>query len=126
MRFAKPSLDLAVVAEARSPRAVRRAFADHFSECERLDDLLLCLSEVLTNAVLHASGPIHVVAGISDETIRVEVSDGSVTAPVHRAMKELSPTGRGLHILDRLATAWGYEVEAHGKTVWFEIAGAAA
>ncbi len=119
-------MDLDVDAETRSPRAVRRAFADHFAECTRLDDLLLCVSEVLTNAVLHARAPIHVVAAVLDETIRVEVSDGSRAAPVQRAMKDLSPTGRGLHLLDRLATAWGYEVTARGKTVWFEIAGADA
>jgi len=122
MRPSRHPLDLDVAAETRSPRAVRRAFADHFSECTRLDDLLLCLSEVLTNAVLHARAPIRVVADVFDETIRVEVSDGSRVAPVHRIMKELSPTGRGLHLLDRLATAWGYEVTARGKTVWFEIA----
>jgi hypothetical protein len=33
----------------------------------------------------------------------------------------VSPTGRGLHLLDRLASSWGIEMTEDGKTVWFEI-----
>jgi anti-sigma regulatory factor (Ser/Thr protein kinase) len=118
-------IDLEVVAESRSPRVVRKAFAEYFPNCGRLDDLLLCVTEVLTNAVLHAGAPIHVVADVIGETIRVEISDGSVVAPIRRVVRGLSPTGRGLHLLDRLTSAWGFEIWTGGKTVWFEIAEAA-
>ena len=89
----------------------------------RLDDLLLCLSEVVTNAVLHAVPPIHVLGNVVGSKVRVEVSDGSIAAPLRRTPKNSSPTGRGLILLDHLASAWGVEITGSGKTVWFEISG---
>ena len=59
-------------------------------------------------------------------TVRVEVADGSPVAPVRRSYAEVSPTGRGLHLLDRLTTCWGIDMARDGKTVWFEISGDAA
>ncbi len=116
------TLELHVTSESATPRAVRRAFAEHFATVVTLDDLLLCVSEVLTNAVLHAGEPIVVVAGRNADHIRVEISDGSTAAPVRRSPEHTSPTGRGLHLLDSLTASWGVEVGLQGKTVWFEIA----
>ncbi|MEO7371135.1 MAG: ATP-binding protein [Ilumatobacteraceae bacterium] len=99
-------------------------FAAHFADHPRLDDLLLCLSEVVTNAVLHAGPPIVVEGGLIDKSVRVEVTDGSPDAPVQRQPGRLSPTGRGLNLLDSLTSSWGVEVTGNGKTVWFEISGA--
>jgi len=125
MSSASLDIDIDVLAEPGSPRQVRRLFARRFSNWTRLDDLLLCLSEVLTNAVLHAGAPIRVVATRLNAAIRVEVSDGSIVPPVVRAVEGLVPTGRGLHLVDRLASGWGFEISAYGKTVWFEMAEAA-
>jgi anti-sigma regulatory factor (Ser/Thr protein kinase) len=107
--------------ERSSPREVRRAFESTFASSARLDDLLLCLSEVVTNAVLHALPPITVVGCAVDGVIRVEVSDRSAVTPVQRAPDVRSPTGRGLWLLDTLSSAWGVDVTPGGKTVWFEI-----
>lgn len=115
------TLELHVAPESATPRAVRRAFAEHFAAVASLDDLLLCVSEVLTNAVLHAGPPIVVVAGRNAGHIRVEISDGSSAAPVRRSPEHTSPTGRGLHLLDSLTAAWGVDVGLDGKVVWFEI-----
>jgi anti-sigma regulatory factor (Ser/Thr protein kinase) len=100
-------------------------FAAEFANHPRLDDLLLCLSEVVTNAVLHAGPPIHVSGDLVDTKVRVEVRDGSKAAPVQRRPAHSSPTGRGLNLLDTLASAWGVEITRSGKTVWFEISGVA-
>jgi hypothetical protein len=54
-------------------------------------------------------------------TVRVEVADGSPVEPVRRMFVDTSPTGRGLYLLDRLATRWGIDASDDGKTVWFEI-----
>lgn len=109
--------------EASAPRAVRRAFATHFAAHPSLEVLLLLLSEVVTNAVLHARTGGAVTAAATDDGVRVEVSDGSTSRPVRRPFTEMSPTGRGLHLLDRLATSWGIDdVAAGGKVVWFEVA----
>ena len=87
------------------------------------ETLLLCLSEVVTNAVLHARTSVTVRVLEIGETVRVEVGDGSRAAPVRRTFAEVSPTGRGLHLLDRLASRWGTVISGRGKTVWFEIDG---
>ena len=86
----------------------------------------MCLSEVVTNAVLHAGPPIQVSGDLVDTKVRVEVSDGSKAAPLQRKPVHTSPTGRGLNLLDMLASAWGVEVTGSGKTVWFEISGVPA
>jgi len=115
-------LRLAFDSDAQSPRRVRRAFAERFADHECLDVLLLCLSEVVTNAVLHARTGGSVVVCERPEGLRVEASDGSAARPVHRHFTELSPTGRGLHLLDRLSDRWGIDdVSTGGKVVWFEI-----
>ena len=115
------TLELHVAPESATPRAVRRAFAEHFAAVASLDDLLLCVSEVLTNAVLHAGPPIVVIAGHNVGRIRVEISDGSSASPVRRSPEHTSPTGRGLHLLDSLTAAWGVDIGPAGKTVWFEV-----
>ncbi len=121
------TIELGVGPDSLSPRATRHMFAKHFADHPRLDDLLLCLSEVVTNAVLHAGPPIQVRgAVVESKNIRVEVSDGSKASPVHRHPEPSSPTGRGLHLLDSLTCGWGVDITSGGKTVWFEIAGNAA
>ncbi|MFJ9811686.1 ATP-binding protein [Streptomyces sp. NPDC101158] len=92
---------------------------------ERADDVLLLVSEVVTNACLHADGPEELVLRHSDGLLRVEVSDAN---PVHpRARTPRSPAlpgGHGLMVLDRLAGAWGTAAKADGgpgKVVWLEV-----
>ena len=107
--------------EPSTPRAVRREFARVFESHPCLEPMLLCLSEVVTNAVLHARTRVHVRVVEIGDLVRVEVADGSPVKPVRRAYVEVSPTGRGLHLLDRLTSGWGIDMTADGKTVWFEI-----
>lgn len=91
-------------------------------------DLAACaqlgVSELVTNALLHAAVPIGVGVATRTDTLRVEVSDGSPQVPVLIAppvgADPLSTVGRGLTILSRCATAWGARVGDTGKTVWFE------
>ena len=118
----EPLLRLVFDSDAASPRMVRRAFAARCSDQGRVDALLLCLSEVVTNAVLHAGTGGSVIVSELPDGLRVEVSDGSAARPVRRHFQELSPTGRGLHLLDQLTDRWGIDsVSSGGKVVWFEI-----
>jgi hypothetical protein len=126
MRSGSHAIQVGVGPDSSSPRNTRRLFAAHFANHPRLDDLLLCLSEVVTNAVLHAIPPIQVLGSVVDAKVRVEVSDGSMAAPVQRTPKNFSPTGRGLMLLDHLASDWGVVITGSGKTVWFEIPGVPA
>ncbi|MFF7178527.1 ATP-binding protein [Streptomyces sp. NPDC008121] len=89
---------------------------------ERVDDVLLLVSEVVTNACLHADGPEEIVLRQSGENLRVEVADGNPEPPARRRPRAASlPGGHGLMVLDRLAGDWGSERREGGKVVWLEI-----
>lgn len=89
---------------------------------ERVDDVLLLVSEVVTNACLHAGGPEELVLRHTRDRLRVEVADGNPDHPTRRLPRSASlPGGHGLMVLDRLAGDWGSEPREGGKVVWLEI-----
>jgi anti-sigma regulatory factor (Ser/Thr protein kinase) len=82
----------------------------------------LLTSELATNAVLHAAPPVHLHAQITEASIRVEVPDGGAgTSPALRKTRETDHGGRGLAIIEALASRWGAEPTHGGKVVWFEL-----
>jgi anti-sigma regulatory factor (Ser/Thr protein kinase) len=83
--------------------------------------LAFLVSEVATNAILHAR-TLFSVRVIVDATVCVEVSDGSPAMPVQKDYGPTATTGRGLLIVDKLADRWGVRATDTGKVVWFEIA----
>ncbi|MDH2424082.1 ATP-binding protein [Sphaerisporangium sp. TRM90804] len=96
-----------------------------------LDDVLLMLSELVTNAVTYsasgstADGRVTVCVAVSPRLVHVEVTDaGSTTsAPAARAVAADSEGGRGLWLVNMIATAWGSCHDGHtGRTVWFQSA----
>lgn len=100
---------------------------------ERAEDVLLLVSEVVTNACLHAGGPETLVLrhtgpaghGSHGDRLRVEVSDANPAPPRPRARRSPAlPGGHGLMVLDRLAGAWGSAAKPDGtpgKVVWLEV-----
>ncbi|MEV8093125.1 ATP-binding protein [Kitasatospora sp. NPDC085879] len=86
------------------------------------EDVLLMVSELVTNACLHAGGPRELVLHRTGGGLRVEVSDGSAEPPVLQTDRPRSlPGGHGLRVVDRLAVAWGSVPRPLGKTVWLEV-----
>jgi anti-sigma regulatory factor (Ser/Thr protein kinase) len=83
----------------------------------------LLTSEVVTNAIIHArSGP-QLAVELSEHLIRVAVRDSSPDVPVRRLARVDDLSGRGVVIVDELASAWGVDRERNGaKRVWFEVA----
>ena len=79
----------------------------------------LVVSELVTNAVRHASAPI-CLRLIMDHALICEVSDGSSTAPHMRLPRLTDEGGRGLYLCGRLATRWGTRYTGTGKTIWVE------
>ncbi|MGQ0617872.1 MAG: ATP-binding protein [Acidimicrobiia bacterium] len=111
-------------AEKGTPREARRRVAAWLDDYSSLDELLVALSEVVTNAVLHAGTPVKVrLQRRADGRLRVEVEDGSPLVPMRRRFSPDSVTGRGLFLLDRLTLVWGVEPVGEGKMVWFEVGG---
>lgn len=99
--------------------------ADSEEAAERAEDVLLLVSEVVTNACLHAGGPEEFVLRYGEGRLRVEVSDAGPEHPRMRVPRSAAlPGGHGLMVLDRLAGAWGSRDKgpgAVGKVVWLEV-----
>jgi serine phosphatase RsbU (regulator of sigma subunit)/anti-sigma regulatory factor (Ser/Thr protein kinase) len=81
----------------------------------------LLLSELVTNAVRHASGPIRVRL-LHDRNLICEVFDTSNTAPHMRRATSTDEGGRGLFLVAQLAQAWGTRYIPEGKVIWAECA----
>ncbi len=83
----------------------------------------LLTSEVVTNAILHArSGP-QLAVEVDETVVRVAIRDVSPELPVRQLSRLDEVSGRGVVIVDELASAWGVERERDGgKRVWFEVA----
>jgi anti-sigma regulatory factor (Ser/Thr protein kinase) len=82
----------------------------------------LLTSELVTNAVVHAAPPMVLRAWITDAVIRVEVHDGGTGAlPAPKRPWVGDTTGRGLTIIEALASRWGADHTSDGKCVWFEL-----
>jgi len=89
---------------------------------ERADDVDLLVSEVVTNAVKYGGGD-HVLVTVAERGrgVRVDVTDQSPNLPrvVHPSADR--PGGRGMLLVDRIASRWGSElIQGNGKVVWFE------
>ena len=88
---------------------------------DRLDDGLLAISELITNAVLHGRDPIEVTVTVTATCARAEVSDGSPVSPSFSMLDPTAVTGRGLMLISSAADRWGVEPRPDGKSVWFEL-----
>ncbi|MEU0786747.1 ATP-binding protein [Streptomyces sp. NPDC006173] len=88
------------------------------------EDVLLVVSELVTNACLHAEGPDELRISVDNKVLRIEVSDRGAGQPAprtpHRAGR---PGGHGMFIVQRLCLDWGVvrSPGVSGKTVWAEL-----
>ncbi|CAL9479692.1 hypothetical protein SUDANB176_03022 [Streptomyces sp. enrichment culture] len=88
------------------------------------EDVLLVVSELVTNACLHAEGPDHLAITCDNKVIRIEVTDRGAGQPAprtpHRAGR---PGGHGMFIVQRLCLDWGVvrTPGVAGKTVWADL-----
>ncbi|HEX6470289.1 MAG TPA: SpoIIE family protein phosphatase [Streptosporangiaceae bacterium] len=81
----------------------------------------LVVTELVTNAIRHAVGPIQLRL-IRDRALICEVSDGSSTAPHLQRACAFAEDGRGLLLVSQLSQRWGTRQTPHGKTIWAEQA----
>lgn len=80
------------------------------------------VSELVTNAVLHARTACRVSLSVTGELVRLEVEDHAPQNPRERSYGVLATTGRGLRLVAALARSWGSYPVAGGKVVWCELA----
>ncbi|MET9953275.1 ATP-binding protein [Streptomyces sp. NPDC006339] len=115
-----------LVAQCRD--LTQRALAAWFGDAgargrEPVEDVLLLVSEVVTNARKHGTAPYELCLEGRGRALWVQVGDSSPRPPAphgpHRAGR---PSGHGLYLLQRLAAHWGsVSRDRGGKTVWFEV-----
>ncbi|MEK8143551.1 ATP-binding protein [Streptomyces sp. M10(2022)] len=88
------------------------------------EDVLLVVSELVTNACLHAEGPEELRIGCSPKVLRVEVVDRGAGQPSPRTPHRAGVPGHGMFIVQRLCLDWGVmrTPDEPGKTVWAELA----
>ena len=101
-------------------RLVRREL-DRAGRADLVECAELVVTEVVTNALVHAGTPIDVAVRLDGDTLVVEVGDGSPQQPVVRHHGALAGTGRGLRLLEGMVDRWGSRAGDDGKTVWFEL-----
>jgi anti-sigma regulatory factor (Ser/Thr protein kinase) len=107
-------------APATARRFVRQQLRD--STLDGLGELTeLLASELIGNVVLHARSPMTVRISHHGSTVRVEIDDDSTDAPVLAQTDPFADRGRGLMLLNALASDWGTRYRDNGKTVWFEL-----
>ena len=117
------------IAELRLPPepgsvAQARTFAVEAAgvEGEEIAELLrLLVSELATNAVLHARTEFVVRVRPHGTTVRVEVEDRSADLPRRKAYGPAAVVGRGLVLVEAIADRWGIRQVPGGKVVWAEL-----
>lgn len=106
----------------RQARHLLQQTCAHLEPAVRADACLI-LTEIVTNALVHARTMITVAIECGDTAVAVAVTDNSSQLPLPEHPDDLQESGRGLLLIDRLATAWGYDTssDGQGKVIWFRI-----
>ena len=111
-------------AELYSARDARRFAAKVLSSwgCDDLEDaVLLLVSELVTNAVIHAHSDVEVVLRLRPARVRVEIIDAAAEYVQRRDAASEDQSGRGMALTEALTAAWGVDTLVAGKSVWFEV-----
>jgi hypothetical protein len=108
-----------------APNAARRFVAKSLTEwCipNIVDDAACVVSELATNAVMHAASDFVVAVSARNGIVRISVRDSSVVRPIEGVSPSMATDGRGVAMIAALSTAWGAEITDAGKVVWAELA----
>nr|WP_228031838.1 ATP-binding protein [Streptomyces phyllanthi] len=106
---------------AGQARAEVRRQLESWGLTEQSDTAELLVSELVTNALVHAESRLRLTLTAAHGVLRCEVSDADHRRPRVRRVTETSESGRGMFLVDALARRWGCHEDGPGKTVWFEL-----
>jgi anti-sigma regulatory factor (Ser/Thr protein kinase) len=117
-----------VAADPRAVAAARQflggALAAWGVDADTVDKAILCLSELVTNAMIHTDAGCELRVMLDRGVLTTTVRDGGSSVVVDLSTVALDPLtvhGRGLQLVDALSARWGSELDAVGTTVWFVL-----
>ena len=106
-------------------RSIAADLADRAVSQDRIDDVVLVASELVSNAVVHAGNrtdeELDVTWDVQPDYVLVKVLDASPDLPLRRSTNDTDTRGRGLSIVAALALDWGVRRTTAGKQVWARV-----
>jgi anti-sigma regulatory factor (Ser/Thr protein kinase) len=117
-------LELQLPPDPRSAARARRAVAEACGQWgvpDLIDTGTLAVSELVTNAIVHADSPIMVLAEYDDGNLTMAVADGESRLPTLLPQDAAREGGRGVAIVDQLGATWGVQTTVLGKIVWVNL-----
>lgn len=111
-------------ASVREARGLVSASLTEWALEHLVDDATLLVSELVTNAIVHAGTEVELAVALLDDCVEVAVSDrhpARSLPPPPAAVAPDQERGRGLALLATLAPAWGVDHTVRSKTVWFRL-----
>ncbi|MER7563655.1 ATP-binding protein [Streptomyces sp. NPDC097941] len=116
-----PAVTASIAAARRWARDCVEGFGGPLRRHSMIQTTELLVSELITNAIRHGTGPPLVRLTWNGRLLRIAVSDHSDRRPHRRATRNTEPGGFGLQLLERIALRWGVTPRNPGKTVWAEL-----
>lgn len=115
------SLEPSLSAPRQAREALRQWLEQSSCDVDQRGDLLLVISELVTNAVVHTGLQFEVLASFDDGRIRLEVHDLHQVLPIERAAGDrVGQDGWGLRLVGAVTDGWGWNQTPTGKVVWTE------
>ena len=113
--------DLAAVGPAR--HELRDALRGWDLDLDTIERAILCLSELVTNAVVHAASAswVHVMSHGDSVSVTVRSPGSALHAQDGEASDPLPVHGRGLQLVEAIASSWGSDIQDGGLTTWFAL-----
>ncbi len=106
---------------ATRARTLTRERLEESCSRDTLDTVALLVTELVTNAILHARTPLLLTLESRPDHVRICVEDRSNDQPAVRSYESDAVTGRGLALVEQLASTWGVDTTPSGKVVWCEV-----
>ncbi|HUR51285.1 MAG TPA: ATP-binding protein [Mycobacteriales bacterium] len=122
-RSARLELAAEPAASREARQATRSVLQGWQVPAQVVDDALLVVSELVTNAVRHAgeSSTLELELDQDGSSLRVALADGSTESPSPRPAPHAAEGGRGMTIMAALSDRWGIAPHNGGKQVWWEV-----
>lgn len=91
------------------------------SPSQMVDAVEMMVSELATNCIRHTRSAFTLSFDLTDQRVRIDVTDRGRGDVLLRSPAPTEPSGRGLRIVDLLSDEWGVDPTPHGKSVWFTV-----